>query len=140
MNKKTAVAITVCIAILMVAGVLWFVFQPPNQVSHRPPRRTADGAPRTPEIVGVGLMLRNDDGEHAVVIEQVVPNSPAAEAHITRGMIISKMDDVSLEGKSLAEYVNLIRGPAGTKVRLEMVLPEHSQTNTVELTRRQLQL
>ena len=50
------------------------------------------------------------------------------------------MDDVSLEGKSLAEYVNLIRGPAGTTIRLEMVLPDHSQTNTVELTRRKLTL
>jgi len=131
MNKKTAIAIATGIAVLMVAGVLWFVFQPPKQVSHRPPRRITDGAPMTPEIVGVGLMLRNDAGEHAVVIEQVVPNSPAAEAHITREMIVSKMNDVSLEGKSLADYVNLIRGPAGTTVRLELVTPDHSQTNTV---------
>ena len=55
-------------------------------------------------------------------------------------MIVSKMNDVSLVGKSLAEYVNLIRGPAGTTVRLELVTPDHSQTNTVELTRRKLQL
>ena len=87
----------------------------------------------------MGLQLRNDSGGQ-VVIQQVVPNSPAAEAHITVGMIISKMDDVSLEGKSLAEYVNLIRGPAGTTVRLELITPDHSQTNTVELTRRKLQL
>ena len=80
MSKKTAIAIATCIAILTVAGVLWFVFQPPKQASHRPPPRTTDGAPSTPEIVGVGLMLRNDAGEHAVVVEQVVPNSPAAEA------------------------------------------------------------
>ena len=140
MNKKTAIAITTCIAILMVAGLLWFVFQPPEQVSHRPPHRITDGAPKITEFVGVGLQLRNDAGGHAVIIQQVVPNSPAAEAHITRGMIVSKMNDVSLEGKSLADYVNLIRGPAGTTVRLELVTPDHSQTNTMELTRRKLQL
>ena len=140
MNKKTAIAIATCIAILMVAGVLWFVFQPPKQVSHRPPQRTTDGAPVTKELVGVGLVLRNDVGGHAYVVDQVVPNSPAAEAHITAGMIISKVDDVSIGDKSLADCANLVRGPAGTKVRLEMVLPDHSQTNTVELTRRLLQL
>ena len=123
MNKKTAIAITTCIAILMVAGVLLFVFQPPKQVSHRPPNRTTDGAPRPTNLVGVGLVLRNDPEGHTVIIQQVVPNSPAAEAHITGGMIISKVDDVLLEGKSLADCVSLIRGPAGTTVRLELVTP-----------------
>jgi len=55
-------------------------------------------------------------------------------------MIVSKADDVSLEGKPLADCVNLIRGPAGTTMRLELVTPDHSQTNTVELTRRNINL
>jgi C-terminal processing protease CtpA/Prc len=140
MNKKTAIAIATGIAVLMVAGVLLFVFQPQKQVSHRPPRRIMDDAPRITEFVGVGLLLRNDSGEHAVVIDQVMPNTPAAEAHITGGMIVSKVDDVSLEGKPLADCVNLIRGPAGSTMRLELVTPDHSQTNTVELTRRKITL
>lgn len=138
MNKKTAVAIATGIAVLMVAGVLLFVFQPQKQVSHRPPRRITDDAPRLTEFVGVGLILRNDPGEHAVVIDHVMPNTPAAEAHITGGMIVSKVDDVSLDGKPLADCVNLIRGPSGTTMRLELVTPDHSQTNTVELTRRKI--
>ena len=133
MNKRTAVAITVCIAILMVAGVLWFVFQPPKQVSHRPPRRTTDAAPGPTDLVGVGLVLGNGPGGHTVIIQQVVPNTPAAEAHITGGMIISKVDDVSLEGKPLAGCVSLIRGPAGTTVRLELITPDHTQTNTLDI-------
>jgi len=138
MNKKTAIAVATGIAILMVAGLLWFVFQPPKQVAHRAPRRIMGDAPRITEFVGVGLQLRNDAGGHAVVVQQVVPNSPAAEAHITGGMIVSKVDDVSLEGKPLAECVNLIRGAAGTTIRLELVTPDHSQTNTVELIRRKI--
>jgi carboxyl-terminal processing protease len=138
MKKKTAIAIATCIAILTVAGVLWFVFQPPNQVAHPPTRRSTANPAVAKEIVGVGLVLGNDPGGHTVIIQQVVLNSPAAEAHITGGTIISKVDDVSLEGKSLADCVSLVRGPAGTTVRLELVTPDHSQTNTVELTRRHL--
>ena len=140
MNKKTAVAIATCIAILMVAGVLWFVFQPPKQVSHRPPPRITDDAPRITEFVGVGMQLRMDEQTHAVVVAGVVANTPAAEAGIQNGMIVSKVDGVSLEGKPLAECVNLIRGPAGSTMRLELVKPDHSQTNTVELTRRKITL
>ena len=140
MNKKTAIAIATGIAILMVAGLLWFVFQPPKQVSHRAPRRIMGDAPRITEFVGVGLQLSSGAGGHAAVVNQVMPNTPAAEAHITNGMIVSKVDDVSLEGKPLMECVNLIRGVAGTTLRLELVTPDHSQTNTVELTRRKITL
>jgi carboxyl-terminal processing protease len=81
-----------------------------------------------------------DPRAHAVVIQEVVSNTPAAEAGITRGLMVSKVDGVSLEGKPLAECVNLIRGPAGTTVQLELVTPDKSQTNAVELTRRKLKL
>ena len=138
MNKKTAVAIATCIAILMVAGVLWFVFQPPKQVSHRPPPRITDDAPRITEFVGVGMQLRMDEQTHAVVVAGVVANTPAAEAHIINGQIVSKVDGVSLDGKPLAECVNLIRGPVGTTVQLELLTPDRSRTNTVELTRKKI--
>ena len=55
-------------------------------------------------------------------------------------MIISKVNDESLAGKRLADCANRIRGPVGSRVKLELVTPDHSQTNTVELTRRKLQL
>jgi C-terminal processing protease CtpA/Prc len=35
-------------------------------------------------------------------------------------MIIQRVGDVSLEGKNLAECMRLLRGNAGTKVRLEV--------------------
>ena len=133
MSRKAAIAITICIAILMVAGVLLFVFQPQKPVPHRQPQRVS-------EVVGVGIQIRSDSTAGAVIIDQVVPNSPASEAGLTNGVIISKVDDESLAGKRLADCANLIRGPAGTRVKLELVTPDHSQTNTVELTRRKLQL
>ena len=133
MDRKKAIAIAVCVAILMVTGVLLFVFQTQKPV---PVRRV-----RTPgELVGVGIQIRSDSTASAVIIAQVVPNSPASEAGITSGVIISRVDDESLAGKRLADCANLIRGPVGSRVKLELVTPDHSQTNTVELTRRKLQL
>jgi carboxyl-terminal processing protease len=133
MDRKKAIAIAVCVAFLMVTGVLLFVFQPQKPVPVRPVRTPG-------ELVGVGIQIRSDSTASAVIIAQVVPNSPASEAGLTSGVIISKVDDESLAGKRLADCANLIRGPVGTRVKLELVTPDHSQTNSVELTRRKLQL
>jgi carboxyl-terminal processing protease len=133
MSRKAAIAVAACIAILMVAGVLWFVFQPEKPVPHRQAQRVS-------ELVGVGIMLRANTQTHEVIVQQVVPNAPAAEAGITNNLIITRVDEVSLAGMNLANVANLIRGPVGTKVKLELVTPDHSQTNTEELTRRKLQL
>ena len=133
MDRKKAIAIAVCVAFLMVTGVLLFVLQPQKPVTVRPVRTPG-------EIVGVGIQIRSDSIASAVIIAQVVPNSPASEAGLTSGVIISKVDDESLAGKRLADCANLIRGPVGTRVKLELVTPDRSQTNTVELTRRKLQL
>jgi C-terminal processing protease CtpA/Prc len=75
-----------------------------------------------------------------VIIQQVMPNGPASDAGITNNLIITRVDEVSLAGMNLVDVANLIRGPMGTTVKLELVTPDHSQTNTVELTRRKLQM
>jgi carboxyl-terminal processing protease len=133
MGRKTAIAIAACIAILMVASVLLFVFQPKKPVRHRQAQRISD-------IVGVGIALRTNARTHEVIIQQVMPNGPASDAGITNNLIITRVDEVSLAGMNLVDVANLIRGPMGTTVKLELVTPDHSQTNTVELTRRKLQM
>ena len=133
MSRKAAIAITICIAILMVASVLLFVFQPQKPVPHRHPVVPT-------EFVGVGVQIRVNTRTHEVLIQEVVPNAPASDAGIINGTIIAKVDDVPLTGVPLADVANRIRGPVGSTVKLELVTPDHSQTNTVELTRRKLQL
>jgi len=139
MNNKTKIAIAVSLALALAAGSVLLLHHPrkPAPIRHAP--RIADIKPRATEVVGVGLQLRAGSEGQAVVVD-IVPNSPAAEAGITKGMIITKVDDVLLEGKKLVDCVNLIRGPAGTMVRLDLVTPDHSQTNSVELTRKKLSL
>jgi C-terminal processing protease CtpA/Prc len=41
---------------------------------------------------------------------------------------------------AIMEVANRIRGHVGSTVKLELVTPDRSQTNTVTLTRRKLQL
>jgi len=87
------------------------------------------------ELVGIGARLDFDSATRALKITKVFPNSPASQAGLLPELIVQKVDGVSTAGKSLAECLGLIRGKAGTKVRLELVNPKRNETNTVELTR-----
>jgi D-alanyl-D-alanine-carboxypeptidase/D-alanyl-D-alanine-endopeptidase len=89
----------------------------------------------TSEPVGIGTMLDLEQPTHTLRITKIIPNSPAAHAGLAAGLIIQKIDDIPTATKTLGECVNLIRGKAGTKIRLELVNPEQHTTNTVELTR-----
>jgi CubicO group peptidase (beta-lactamase class C family) len=92
------------------------------------------------EIVGSGIMLELDGESQLPRIIGTVPNSPAAHAELATGMIVRSIDDRPTVGKSLAECVDLIRGPAGTKLKLELVDPQRDQSSTVELTRQKFML
>lgn len=126
--------IAIVVAGLLLAGGLVLYFHLPQPAKPMRARRVQS----VMEFVGVGLQLRADPQSARPVVQSVVPNSSAAAAGIATGLIVSKVDDVPLDGKSLVECVNLIRGPVGTTVKLELVSPDGSRTNTVELTRQKL--
>jgi C-terminal processing protease CtpA/Prc len=92
------------------------------------------------EIVGIGAALKWDQESGAPQIANVLPNSPALQAGLSAGLIIHKIDAIATKGMRLEDCVSLIRGPVGTKVRLELIDPEQNETNTVELTRQRLQI
>lgn len=92
------------------------------------------------EIVGIGTSLDLDKKTHALRITKIIPDSPAAKAGVAAGLIVEKIDGIPTTGKSMADCLRLLRGEAGTKVRLELAKEDHSQTNTVELTRQKFQL
>ena len=95
--------------------------------------------PRVGPVVGIGVALDMDKQTGALRIMQVVPNSPAAQAGLTTGVVIQKVDDASIAGKSLDECLGLVRGVIGTKVRLEIITSDKTATNTVELVRQRIQ-
>jgi len=99
-----------------------------------------DRGPVTKEVVGIGAAIHFEEQTGTIRIMDVVPNSPAEQAGLSAGLIIQKIDDALTTGMRLPECVERIRGPVGTKVRLELVDPDGNATNTVELTRQKLQL
>ncbi|HSY19193.1 MAG TPA: serine hydrolase [Candidatus Acidoferrales bacterium] len=87
------------------------------------------------ELVGIGVKLELDPESRALQITGIVPNSPAAQAGLSAGLMVQKIDDVATTGKNPTLCAALIRGKAGTKVRLELMNPKRNETNTVELMR-----
>jgi len=92
------------------------------------------------EVVGIGAVIVTDSRTGALMIKGTVPNSPAAAAGLSGNFLIRKIDDVATDGMKLADGVGLIRGPAGSKVRLELFDLDANEAKTVELTRQKLQL
>jgi S1-C subfamily serine protease len=133
MGKKTKIALVVVAVLLLASGLIVHFRHPPK------PARTRQ-IPRVTEFVGAGLQLRADGRTHGVRIEATVPGGPAAAAGITGGEFITRVDGVSLAGKTLAECASLVRGQVGSTVQLELVTSDGSQTNTVELTREKIKL
>lgn len=88
------------------------------------------------ELIGIGAALDLNTDTHEPRITQVLPQTPAEEAGLTAGLVIQRVDDVATRGKALSACVDLIRGPASSKVRLVVFDPDKLETRTVEVTRR----
>jgi C-terminal processing protease CtpA/Prc len=130
MNKRTKLAIAVALSMGILVSVMPLLFHSQKPVRHRQ-------SPPPAEVVGIGVALRINLRTHELLVMDVISNTPAADAGITNGLIISKVDDTTMQGMALTNCANLIRGPVGSTVRLELVTPNHIQTNVMELTRRQ---
>ncbi len=92
------------------------------------------------EIVGIGAVLKGDDAFDGPLVVEVLPNSPAAKAGIQAGAHIQKIDDTPTAGLALADCVRRIRGPVGSKLRLEWVDEALNATNTIELVRAKVEI
>ena len=96
--------------------------------------------PLPSEIVGIGAIVTSEPNTGALMIRGTMPNSPAAAAGLSGNLIIRKIDDATTEGMSIAECVKLLRGVAGTTVRLELLDVDANEVRTLELTRQKIQV
>ena len=151
MNRKRII-IAVCIAVLALVwtGFFWsklawpllrrgFQEPPAVEVRRELPNQWRE-IPPIEEIVGIGAMMRYDNDARLPLVMNTVPGSPAERVGLKAGMLVQKVDDTSLIGLPLAECINLIRGPVGSKVRIEVRDPEQNTVVPLELTRERLQL
>jgi carboxyl-terminal processing protease len=90
-------------------------------------------------VSGVGLQLGLRDGDQQVVVIAPLDGSPAAEARITSGMALMRVNGLATADLGLERTAAALRGPGGSTVLLELVDPR-GQTREVELERRQVDL
>ena len=68
------------------------------------------------EFGGLGIEVNMESG--VVKVISPIDDTPASRAGIKAGDYIIKIDDIQVQGKSLSEAVDLMRGPVGSSINL----------------------
>lgn len=87
------------------------------------------------EVPGIGIAITADDETGTLRVNAVLPQSPARRAGLSPGLVIQGINGVSVEGKTVKQCLDMMNGPAGTQVRLELIDQSDGPTRTVELTK-----
>ncbi|MFC5467663.1 S41 family peptidase [Cohnella suwonensis] len=82
------------------------------------------------KFVGVGIVM--SQGKDAVLVESVVPGSPAEAAGVLPGDVIAGADGQSLKGKTVEQVQKQLRGEAGTTVQLQFTRGGKAITFSIE--------
>ena len=69
---------------------------------------------------GIGAVVNMLPNGRLIIVEPL-PGRPAAQAGIQRGDLVLQVDDTPIQNMTLIEAVSLIRGPAGSTVRLTIL-------------------
>ncbi len=85
------------------------------------------------EYEGIGVWVEQPAGKMEIV--SPIPGSPAAKAGLRSGDIIVAANGARLEGLANDDALGLIRGPAGTSVRLTIARPGQAQPFDVDVQR-----
>ena len=85
------------------------------------------------EFSGLGLEVGIQDGY--ITIISPIDGSPAAAANLQSGDVILKLDNAPVQGMTLNEAIELMRGPKGSEIELTIGRAGESQPFSVTLMR-----
>lgn len=85
------------------------------------------------EFGGIGIQITSDAGQIKVL--SPIVGSPAYRQGLQAGDKIFKIDDQPTKGLTLDTAVKLLKGRAGTKVRLSIQHPDQKQSQELEVSR-----
>ena len=85
------------------------------------------------EFGGLGIEVTMEDGLVKVVAP--IDGTPAARAGIMSGDLVSQIDDEAVQGLTLEQAVNKMKGPANTKTRLTIIRKGADAPINVSITR-----
>jgi len=90
------------------------------------------------EFGGLGIEVSMESG--VVKVISPIDDTPASRAGIKAGDYIVKIDDTQVQGKSLAEAVDLMRGPVGSGIELTIRRRGEKKALTFNITREIIQI
>ncbi len=82
---------------------------------------------------GIGAIMEMKNGKPTVLAP--MDNSPAQKAGLRPGDVLVSVNDVSVDGKTLDDVVNMVLGPAGTQVKITIQRPDTGDIKTFTITR-----
>lgn len=90
------------------------------------------------ELTGVGIQISQEEETDDILVVAPIEDTPAYEAGLLSGDIISFIDGESTEGMDLSDAVDLIRGPVNSSVTLSVV--RDGEPLDFELTRARIEI
>ncbi len=90
------------------------------------------------ELTGVGIQISKEEETEAIVVVSPIEETPAFEAGLLSGDIITSIDGNSTEGMELNDAVSLIRGPVNSTVILSV--DREGKALDFELTRARIEI
>lgn len=91
------------------------------------------------EFVGVGIEMKAEIGEGMLLIN-VLPDSPAEQGGVLSGDHIVSIDQKDCRNMTTDQAANLLRGPSGSQVILELESPDNDATRVARVTRKAVQV
>lgn len=89
---------------------------------------------------GVGIQLGTDPKTGLLMVISPMVGTPAYEAGILAGDLITKIDDKSTEGLRVTDAVKLIQGKEGTQVKLTVFHEGAKEAQTIPITRAKIEI
>ena len=90
------------------------------------------------EFGGLGIEVNMESG--VVKVISPIDDTPASRAGIKAGDYIIKIDDIQVQGKSLSEAVDMMRGPVGSSIILTVRRIGQKKALTFEIVREIIQI
>lgn len=109
------------------------VYYPENQVKDLKQLLTG-------KYAGIGAIVRLNNQNHHIIIDEPYEGMPAALAGLKRGDEILSIDDSSMIGKDVQYVSNHLRGDPGTSFLLKVKRPSTGKTMKFKIVRKSVQL
>lgn len=90
------------------------------------------------KYVGIGIYIANNTETNQIVVLMPMKDSPAEEAGIKAGDIITKIDGVEYKGEDLTKASNALKQEEGTKAKVEIL--RDKETIEIEVERRTIKI